>query len=115
MILILKFVLLFTIGQSLYFKFTSHQQSVKLFSVLRIEPWGRWLIGITELIGLCLLFVPALSWIGSVIILFMMAGAIVSHVFFISLKFDGDYLLFTYAVISFFFSFWIFKSTFKLV
>ena len=41
-------------GQSLYFKFTAHPESVAIFTDIGMEPNGRILIGVVELIA-CLL------------------------------------------------------------
>ncbi len=87
--------------QTLYFKFTAHPQSVHLFTVLGIEPWGRIGTGILELIASVLILNPRTTGIGSVLGLGLMAGAIFFHITKLGIVFDGDRILFTYAVIVF--------------
>jgi hypothetical protein len=53
--------------QTLYFKFTAHPQSVKLFTELGMEPWGRIGVGTFELIASILLLIPRTTYIGAAI------------------------------------------------
>lgn len=87
--------------QTLYFKFTGHPQSVKLFSELGMEPWGRIGTGVIELIASVLILIPATIGPGAVLGLLTMSGALYFHITKIGIRFDGDYGLFTYAVICF--------------
>lgn len=86
---------------TLYFKFTGHEQSVRLFTQLGMEPWGRIGTGILELIASALILYPRTTAIGSGLGAGLMAGAIFFHVTKLGIKFDGDYGLFTMAVIAF--------------
>lgn len=86
--------------QTLYFKFTSHEQSVRLFTELGMEPWGRIGTGIFELIASVLILYPRTTGYGATLGSGLMAGAIFFHVTKLGLKFDGDYGLFTMAVIA---------------
>ena len=65
--------------QTLFFKFTGAAESVYIFSTLGVEPWGRILSGIVELVAAILLLVPATTTVGAVLALAVMAGAIGSH------------------------------------
>lgn len=76
--------------QTLYFKFTAHPESVALFSKLGVEPWGRIGTGIIELIAGILLLVPATAFIGAVLGIGLMAGAILSHLTVIGIESSGD-------------------------
>lgn len=87
--------------QTLYFKFTAHPQSVLLFTILGIEPWGRISIGILELVASLLILYPGTTVYGAIVGAGLMAGAIFSHLTKLGIIFDGDALLFTYAVIVF--------------
>ena len=87
--------------QTLYFKFTAHEQSVKLFTRLGMEPWGRIGTGILELIAAVLLLMPRTTIYGAGLGLGLMAGAIFFHLTKLGIVFDGDAVLFTYAVITF--------------
>lgn len=87
--------------QTLYFKFTAHPQSVKLFSILGMEPWGRVGTGICELVASVLLLIPRTTLLGALMGLALMAGAIFFHLTKLGIIFEGDAGLFTYAVITF--------------
>lgn len=87
--------------QTLYFKFTAHEQSVKLFTELGMEPWGRIGTGVLELIASFLILNPKTTGWGAGLGAGLMSGAIFFHITRIGLDFDGDYGLFTYAVIVF--------------
>ena len=86
---------------TLYFKFTAHPQSVKLFTTLGMEPWGRIGTGVFELIASILILIPRTTLLGALMGLGLMAGAIFFHLTKLGIIFDGDAGLFTYAVITF--------------
>lgn len=65
--------------QTLYFKFTGAAESVYIFETIGIEPWGRYGSGIVELCAGILLLVPSTAWIGAILALFVMFGAIFFH------------------------------------
>jgi uncharacterized membrane protein YphA (DoxX/SURF4 family) len=87
--------------QTLYFKFTAHPQSVHLFTLLGMEPWGRIGTGVLELIASLLILWPRTTGYGALLGLGLMSGAIFFHLTKLGTKFDGDYGLFTYAVLTF--------------
>jgi uncharacterized membrane protein YphA (DoxX/SURF4 family) len=87
--------------QTLYFKFSGHEQSVKLFTILGMEPWGRIGTGVFELIASILILMPRTTVYGAGLGLGLMAGAIFFHLTKLGIVFDGDAVLFTYAVITF--------------
>lgn len=87
--------------QTLYFKFTGHEQSVRLFTEIGMEPWGRIGTGILELVASILILYPRTTGIGALLGLGLMSGAIFFHVTKIGIEFAGDYWLFIYAVITF--------------
>jgi uncharacterized membrane protein YphA (DoxX/SURF4 family) len=87
--------------QTLYFKFTAHPQSVKLFTILGMEPWGRIGTGVFELIASILILIPRTTLLGALMGLGLMAGAIFFHLTKLGIIFDGDAGLFTYAAITF--------------
>lgn len=87
--------------QTLYFKFTAHPQSVALFTQLGMEPWGRIGTGVFELIASALILYPRTTGWGAGLGCGLMAGAIFFHLTKLGIKFDGDYGLFTMAVIAF--------------
>jgi uncharacterized membrane protein YphA (DoxX/SURF4 family) len=88
--------------QTLYFKFTAHPQSVKLFTILGMEPWGRIGIGVFELIAAVLLLVNRTVLLGALLGVGLMCGAIFFHLTNsnIGIYFDGDPILFIYALVT---------------
>jgi hypothetical protein len=84
--------------QTLWFKFSADPQSVHLFTLLGMEPWGRIGIGVLELIASGLILYPRTTGYGAVLGMGLMAGAIFFHLTKLGIKFDGDYVLFSYAV-----------------
>jgi uncharacterized membrane protein YphA (DoxX/SURF4 family) len=98
---ILRLVPAIILLQTLYFKFTAHPQSVKLFTMIGMEPYGRIGTGIIELIAAILLLIPRFTGYGAILGLIMMTGALYFHLTKIGVYFDGDAGLFTYALITF--------------
>jgi putative oxidoreductase len=85
---------------TLYFKFTAQPESVILFTKLGIEPWGRIGTGIIELIASVLLLVPSTVFLGAIMGIGLMSGAILSHLTIIGIASNGDGgQLFTLAII----------------
>jgi uncharacterized membrane protein YphA (DoxX/SURF4 family) len=87
--------------QTLYFKFTGHEQSVALFTQLGMEPWGRIGTGVLELIASILILYPRTTGWGAALGLGLMSGAIFFHLTKLGIVFAGDAVLFIYAVITF--------------
>ncbi len=87
--------------QTLYFKFTAHPQSVYIFTKVGMEPWGRIGSGIVELIASVLLFVPGFRWLGALMGMGTMAGAILFHLTILGIEVDGDSGLFALACVTF--------------
>ena len=98
---ILRLVAAIILLQTLYFKFTAHPQSVKLFTEIGMEPYGRIGSGIVELIAAVLILIPRFTGYGAILGLIMMTGALYFHLTKIGIYFDGDPVLFIYAVITF--------------
>ena len=76
--------------QTLYFKFTGHPESVELFTKLGVDPWGRVGTGIIELIAGILLLIPSAVFVGALLGIGLMAGAIVSHLTILGIESKGD-------------------------
>ncbi|EMI68517.1 hypothetical protein [Leptospira noguchii] len=86
----LRGIVAFTFLQTLFYKFTGATESVAIFSKLGMEPWGRIGTGILEFIVSILLFIPGWNWLGSLLGLSLMSGAILSHVFVIGIEQEND-------------------------
>lgn len=76
--------------QTLIFKFGGAEESVWIFSRLGVEPWGRWFAGASELVAAVLLLIPATSVFGALLGVFIMLGAIASHVLILGVAVQGD-------------------------
>jgi putative oxidoreductase len=101
---IISWVLRLTVAiillQTLYFKFTAHPDSVHIFSVLGLEPWGRISLGIVELITAILILIPKTKIIGMINSLGIILGAIFSHLLVLGVNVGNDGgSLFTLAII----------------
>ena len=88
--LLAKIIAAIIMLQTLYFKFTAQPESVYIFSTLGIEPFGRIGSGVAELIASILLFLPRTSWIGAILRISVMTGAIVSHLTILDIDVQGD-------------------------
>ena len=80
-------------------KFTGAAGAVTLFTDLHMEPGGRILIGVIEVISIALLLSPRLSAWGALLCLGVMTGAVLAHVTVVG--FGGPLaMLFVMAIIS---------------
>lgn len=87
---VLRFAAALILLQTLAFKFTAHPDSVALFTTLGLEPYGRIGIGIMELIAGALLIYTRFAWLGAILGIGLMAGAIFSHLTVLGIEFNGD-------------------------
>jgi len=65
--------------QTLWFKFTAAPESVYIFDKVGLGAPGRIGSGIAELISAILLVIPRTAWLGAILALGVMGGAIMSH------------------------------------
>jgi hypothetical protein len=82
-------------------KLTSQPEAVALFTTLGVEPWGRWLVGATEVLIILLLLWPRSVAYGGLLALALMTGAIGAHLFRLGIVYDGDVSLFLLASVVF--------------
>lgn len=88
--------------QTLFFKFTAAPESVYIFSTLGLEPWGRLGAGVAELIAATLILIPRTVWLGAMMAMGIMGGAIASHLTRLGVEvMDDGGLLFGLALILF--------------
>ncbi|HEY5915902.1 MAG TPA: DoxX family protein [Chryseolinea sp.] len=82
--------------QTLFFKFTASAESVYIFTKVGMEPWGRIMVGILELIAGVMLVIPRTAWMGATLALGLMTGAIGMHLTLLGIDVQGDggYLFF---------------------
>ena len=91
--------------QTLFFKFTGAEESKYIFTTLmgpEFEAFGRIGSGVVELIATILILIPKTSWLGALLALGTISGAIFSHLTLLGIvvKDDGG-LLFGLAVLVF--------------
>jgi putative oxidoreductase len=87
---ILRLIAAAILLQTLFFKFTGAPESIYIFTKVGAEPWGRIGSGVVELIASVLLLYPRTTWLGAVIALGVMAGAIFSHLTVLGIDVQGD-------------------------
>lgn len=106
--LIGKIVCAIILLQTLFFKFSGSAESVYIFSALGMEPWGRIGSGVVELLAGLLLLIPKYDWLGGLLALGTISGAIFFHLtkLGIDVQGDGGYL-FVLALVVFGLSLWV--------
>ena len=96
---LLRLIAAIILLQTLFFKFTASPESVYIFTKVGMEPWGRIASGIAELIAALLILVPRTTWLGALIAMGVMSGAIFFHLTSLGIEVQGDGgLLFLYAL-----------------
>lgn len=94
--------------QTLFFKFTGAEESKYIFSTVlspELEAFGRIGSGIVELIAVIFLLMPRTVWLGAILSLGTISGAIFGHLTKLGIEVKGDGgLLFGLAVTVFAFS-----------
>lgn len=112
--LVLRLIVAVILIQTLRFKFTAHPDSVYIFETVGLEPYGRIGIGIAELIAGILILIPRTIWLGAVMTLGIIGGAIFMHLTQLGIEVNGDGgVLFTTAVVTFILSgivLWIYRK-----
>jgi putative oxidoreductase len=88
--IIIKIIVSVIYLQTLYFKFTAHPESVYIFSKLGIEPYGRVASGVIELIISIFIFIKRFEIGINLLSIFVILGAIVSHIFVIGFNINND-------------------------
>lgn len=76
--------------QTLFFKFSGAPESIYIFTKVGIEPWGRYASGIAELIAAVLILIPATVWIGALLALAVISGAIMTHLTILGIEVMND-------------------------
>lgn len=76
--------------QTLFFKFTGAAESIWIFETLGAEPVGRIGSGVIELFAAALLIMRPTAWMGALLALGTMTGAILSHLAILGIEVMGD-------------------------
>lgn len=90
---ICRIVVAIILFQTLFFKFTGAEESKYIFSTLmgpEFEAYGRIGSGVIELVAVVLLLIPSKAWLGAVIALGTISGAIMSHLTMLGIVVKGD-------------------------
>ncbi len=100
--LVLRAIVAVILIQTLRFKFSAHPDSVYIFENVSLEPIGRIVTGILELIAGILLFISKTIWVGTTLTLGLIGSAILMHLtqLGIEVRNDGGVLFIT-AVVTF--------------
>lgn len=102
MIWFLRILVAVILLQTLYFKFSGADESIYIFTSLGMEPYGRIGSGIAELLASILIVYPRTTWIGALIGMGVMIGAIASHLLVLGIVVQNDGgALFILALITF--------------
>ncbi|QTE22418.1 DoxX family protein [Polaribacter cellanae] len=107
-IFIFKIIISVIILQTLFYKFSGAEESVVLFTKLagKNEAYLRIGTGVLELIACILFFIPKAIWLGAIMIVGLMSGAIFSHLTILGISHNNDGgLLFAAACLSLFVAF----------
>ena len=98
----LRLIVAAILFQTLFFKFTGAEESKYIFSTVlspELEAYGRIGSGFVELIAVLLLLLPKTVWLGAILSMGTISGAIMSHLTKLGIEVKGDGgLLFALAV-----------------
>jgi uncharacterized membrane protein YphA (DoxX/SURF4 family) len=64
-------------------KLSGAQQMVDMFNVIGLGQWFRYLTGAMEVAGALMLLIPRLSGVGALLLVGVMIGAVITHLFVI--------------------------------
>ena len=90
---ICRIVVALILFQTLFFKFTGADESKYIFSTVlspEMEAFGRIGSGLVELVAVVLLLLPRTVWIGALLALGTISGAIFSHLTVLGIEVKGD-------------------------
>lgn len=85
--------------QTLRYKLTGHPDSVYIFTKVGLEPHGRISVGIIELIAGILLLIPRIVWLGALLTVAIIGGAVFLHLTVIGVEVNGDHGMLFYTAL----------------
>ena len=88
--LIIRLVIAVILIQTLGYKFTAHPDSVYIFEKAGLGDVGRIGSGIVELIAAILILIPRTIWLGALLTLGTISGALITHLTKIGIEVKGD-------------------------
>lgn len=80
----------FILLQTLYFKFTGSAESIYIFEQTGLGDAGRYGSGFVELMASILLLIPRTAWLGALLALGVISGAIFFHLTSLGIEVMGD-------------------------
>jgi len=86
----IRIVIAVILIQTLRYKFTAHPDSVYIFDQVGLGDAGRIGSGIAELIAAILILIPRTIWLGALLTLGIISGAIMAHLTKIGIEVNGD-------------------------
>ncbi len=75
----LQLCIIVLLAPAAYFKLTGHEGSIALFTLLEMEPTGRYVIGFLEATACALLLTQNSAVHGAILSLGIMIGAVITH------------------------------------
>ena len=105
------------LAQTLLFKFSGAPESIYIFNTLGVGTPGRIGSGVIELLAVILLMIPKTTYLGSLLTIATMSGAVMSHLFILGIEIQEDGgLLFSLAIVTLVFAVInLYISQFKIV
>ena len=86
----IRVVIAIILLQTLRYKFTGHPDSIYIFTKIGLEPFGRFAIGVLELFAAILILVPRTIWIGGLLSIGIISGAIFLHLTQLGIEINND-------------------------
>ncbi len=90
MIVILRWIVAIIFLQTLFFKFSGSPESVHIFETVGMEPAGRYLTALGELLAAVLLIWPAHYRKGALLSILIIGPAIVLHLTVLGIEVQND-------------------------
>ena len=88
--LIIRIVVAVILLQTLRYKFTAHPDSVYIFEKTGLGDAGRIGSGIAELIAAILILIPRTAWLGALLTVGIISGAIFMHLTKLGIEINND-------------------------
>ncbi len=67
------------LGQAMFFKLSGAPEAMEMFRQLGAEPFGRLIVGVSELAAAAMLLMPSAAVLGALMAVGLMTGAVLTH------------------------------------
>ena len=88
--LVIRLIVAVILLQTLYYKFGGHEDSLYIFEKTGLGDAGRIGSGIAELIAAILILIPSTVWLGALLTVGIISGAIFMHLTKLGIEINGD-------------------------